>query len=175
MKKQICDKTHSQQCCNRAQKLHNMANILWSNAESHWYLFTPSDSNNITYTTRLVHICNIYPDPVLRQTQITKLVMLVWDERRDSDEWLNNVEAFKENRQDTYFDTDRKLNPLLICISDFLPGAGEPFRVYTNHIQVNLNTTKWHPHDNRNHYKHAWNRLQPWLMCDTKLLTAQIW
>jgi hypothetical protein len=89
------------------------------------------------YAASLLSTWNNHPDPAQRQTQMTDVVEWLRNLRRDSDTCLEDFEAFSEEMEKVYGDKDRKLNAAMKCMTNFLRGANEPVRVYTNRIKAN--------------------------------------
>jgi hypothetical protein len=104
---------------------------------------------------------------------MTDLVEWLRDLWRGSDHCLEDFEAFSEEMQKIYGDTEGKPNAAMKCISDLLQGANEPVRVYANRIKANWRAAGFLPQDNKNLYEIAWRGLRPGRRSKIKLLTSK--
>jgi hypothetical protein len=68
---------------------------------------------------------------------------------------LEDFEAFSEEMQKMYGEQVRQLKAGMKFMTNFLTGANEPVRVYSNRIKANWRAARCLPLDNKNLYKIA--------------------
>jgi hypothetical protein len=115
---------------------------------------------------------NIHPDPAQTETQMTDLVELLQDLRRESDACWADFKAFMEQMHNMYDNKAWKLNAVMMCIANFQQGVNDLVRVYGNGIKANRRAAGWLRHDNKNHYQNALRGLRPGLKSKFNLLTT---
>jgi len=174
MKTKIFEMTHPEWYCGRAKVLDIFLDTIRSNFQSHAQLFPHGDPDTVKYTVRHLSTWNNHLNPAQRQTQMTNPVEWLRDLWRHSDPCLEVVEAFWEEMHNMYGDKDGKLKTAMKCMTEFLKGANEPVRVYTNQIKANWRAARWLQQDNKYHYEIAWSRLQAGLKSKIKPLTPKI-
>jgi len=167
----IFDMTHPEWYCGGPKALDNFLDTLRSNFWFNAHLFPHGDPDKVKYAGSLLSPWNNHPDPAQRQTHSTDPVEWFRDLQRDSDPCLEDFEAFSAEMQMMYGIKDRKLNPAMKCMSDFLEAANELVRVYANRIPANGRAAGWLPQDKKNLYEIAWSGLWPGLKFKFKPLT----